>query len=221
MLRPKYGRLRCLAFSPPGCVFSAELAKECSAWVTSFVLDSDIMARLSIESMENLRDDILEVIPRIKVPKYQIFWNTTNSLEESISEVLYTNEEARSLNKRSEFAKQRKRFFAYQSQLKVDDKDTYIRLFPPGKMVQLFRERGKDSTTGLSLPGYIACFRENSDFNRIVLSSRMLVDHFPTRGEKALQQLASQFGMSTPYFDDIHKSHNTIIPDEKEEVASC
>lgn len=52
MLRNTFPTLRCICYSPPGGLLSWELAKECSEFVNSFVLDSDIVPRLSINNME-------------------------------------------------------------------------------------------------------------------------------------------------------------------------
>ena len=52
MLRNTFPNLRCLCYSPPGGLLSWDLAKECSEFVNSFVLDSDIVPRLSLNNME-------------------------------------------------------------------------------------------------------------------------------------------------------------------------
>ena len=52
MMRRRYPTLKCLCFSPPGGFLTWKLATECSEFVTSFVLDSDIIPRLSFENME-------------------------------------------------------------------------------------------------------------------------------------------------------------------------
>ena len=61
-LRSKFPSLKVFGFSPPGCTVSWELATDCNSWMTSFVLDNDIVPRLSVPALEDLRDDILESI---------------------------------------------------------------------------------------------------------------------------------------------------------------
>ncbi len=54
-----------------------ELATRCEAWATSFVLDSDIVPRLSVLTLERLRDEVLDLVGRLKVPKHEVlesFW---------------------------------------------------------------------------------------------------------------------------------------------------
>jgi Lipase (class 3) len=69
MLRPKFPNLRCINYSPPGCTFTWRMATQCKDWCTSCVLDTDLVPRLTVESIERLRDEILDLIGRIKVPK--------------------------------------------------------------------------------------------------------------------------------------------------------
>jgi hypothetical protein len=220
LLRPTYPNLRCLAFSPPGCVFSANLADECSRWLTTYVLDDDVVPRLSIESVEDLRNSVLEMICRIKIPKYQVqqHWrkDTDNreSLAEANAEILYEKE----MVKDSAFKQQLDKFLQFQIELKEKNKSTYIQLFPPGRIIQLFRtEDGKGSLHNL-LPTkvtkhspkgteqYTARWAERSDLQSVNLSSHLLSDHDPIKVKNKLEDLASRFGLSPPY--------SNVLPDE-------
>ena len=49
------------------------MAKQCSTFVNSFILDSDIVPRLSLNNMEYLRDEVLRsVARRVKLSTYEI-----------------------------------------------------------------------------------------------------------------------------------------------------
>jgi sn1-specific diacylglycerol lipase len=67
MLKKQYPGLRCLPYSPPGGLVSMKTARASADYTTSFILGSDIVPRLSIESMEHLRNETLEIISRLKV----------------------------------------------------------------------------------------------------------------------------------------------------------
>lgn len=88
MLRPKFPSLKCLCFEPPA-VMSARVAEQ--DFITSFVLDADIVPRLSYHSLEKLRSDMLDLIARIKVPKYQIMAGVSKAktFAESNAETLH------------------------------------------------------------------------------------------------------------------------------------
>ena len=72
-LRLRYPSLKVFAYSPPGGTMTWDIATGCKTFVTTFVLDSDIVPRLSLSNMEDLRDQVLELIGRIKVSKHQVF----------------------------------------------------------------------------------------------------------------------------------------------------
>jgi hypothetical protein len=149
-LRPKYPKVRCLAFSPPGCVFSANLAAECGEWTTSFILDADIVGRLSIQSFEALRHEVLEMICRIKIPKYQVLGyrkhkglKNREALADANSRTLYDKDSV----PETRFQQQVKEFFEYQGtvvQEKRSPNDLYVaELFCPGNIINLFRTEEK------------------------------------------------------------------------------
>jgi sn1-specific diacylglycerol lipase len=73
ILKSKFPTLKVYGFAPPGCTMTWKLASECTPWTTSFVLDNDIVPRLSVLALEDLRDEVLELIGRIRVPKYKVF----------------------------------------------------------------------------------------------------------------------------------------------------
>ena len=223
LLRPKYPTIRCLAFSPPGCVFSENLADECSTWVTSYVLDDDIVSRLSIESFEDLRNDVLEMICRIKVPKYKTLfsYNPKNSddlkaVSEANLSLLYNKDEI----KDSDFKRDLDSFFQFQTDLKSKEKERYVRLCVPGNTVQLFR-MGKNLSSGIDLSDerrrqrkgkeYAARFVKRDYFRKVVISSHLLFDHDPINVKNRLRELASKFGLEPPYANTLssHPSEST------------
>ena len=72
ILRQEFPNLYCLCFSPPGCVFSERTATESKDYACSYVLHNDIVPRLSYDSLDSLRNDLVEIIARIKVPKHKV-----------------------------------------------------------------------------------------------------------------------------------------------------
>lgn len=143
LLRPKYPLLRCLAFSPPGCVMSKELADECRKWTNSYIVGDDIVPRMSIEGFEELRDGILEMICRIKIPKYQVMLKkhkdgpdaSSQQVGKSLHNILNPVDEARD----SKFKQQVHDFWKWQADLKEKNTSHYIELCPPGAIIELFK----------------------------------------------------------------------------------
>jgi Lipase (class 3) len=229
-LRPKYPDLRCLAFSPPGCTMSEELAEASAEYTYSFTIDDDIIARMSIEGFEELRDSVLEMICRVKIPKYQVSqqlkrfdFSTIEGVTQSIEESLSDKEKTQ----QSKFKEQVEEFWKFQAELKA--KTDYVRLCPPGTIVHLFRTRSNrrsarnrdirvlaNSLTNLdasesdsdrqdnrSTRRYTARWAKRDDIEKIEISAHMLLDHDPIGVKLKIQSVArDQFGLKDPFLWD-------------------
>lgn len=73
-LKTQYPNVKCIAYSPPGGLISASLAEYTKSFVISVVLGDDIVPRLSLYSVHNLKADILKVLHMCELPKYKIAW---------------------------------------------------------------------------------------------------------------------------------------------------
>lgn len=69
MLKSSYPDLRCFAFSPPGCLVTAEAAVYCESFVTSVIIGDDIVPRLSVPSFERFKNNLIRAIKDCKTPK--------------------------------------------------------------------------------------------------------------------------------------------------------
>jgi sn1-specific diacylglycerol lipase len=152
--RQKYPSLRVIAISPPGSFLTWRLATQSNEFVTSFVLDSDLVPRLTVHSMEHLRNEVLNIFGRIKVPKSHVAKNfilnsiiraheddsiDSNDLAKINDEILYS-EDCPVLD--SDFHLQYKRFQDIQNARKESrGENREIKLYPPGKIVQLVKVR--------------------------------------------------------------------------------
>lgn len=208
LLRPKYPNLRCLAFSPPGCVMSENLADDISKYTTSYIVNDDIIARTSIEGFEELRDSILDMICRIKVPKHQVAkiakqgdLTTTDGLNDAIDRILYKKEEI----KESKFKHDIDQFLKFQKELKKKNRENYTKLCPPGKLVQLVLHTGSDSSnrslnTSACISNYIARYAERSVFEKVNISSNLVSDHSTLGVKLKLERIAEEeFGLNSPF----------------------
>ena len=209
LLRPKYPDLRCLAFSPPGCVMSENLADDISTFTTAFVVNDDIVARTSIEGFEELRNSILEMICRIKIPKHMVTKvsknyddTTVDGLSEAIDHILYDKDDIND----SKFKQEIDEFQKHQIELKEKNKESYIKLCPPGNIIQLFltADVGQSEciTThnGEEIGQYTARWANRSDFEKINISSHLISDHNTNGVKYKLHELAiGKFGLHPPF----------------------
>ena len=217
LLRPKFPGLRCLAFSPPGCVFSVNLAEECSEWLTSYIVDADLVPRLAVDSFEDLRNQVLEMICRIKIPKHQVLrfrrhpggFKDSETLSAFNSNALCQKDDM----KDSKFKQQLDQFYEFQASIRMARKAAYIDMCPPGEIIQLFRTEHKKlflhaRSNGMQEPNninnnillYTARWVTKEDLRNVIISSHMLADHDPINVKNRLQELAEhQFGLESPY----------------------
>jgi len=221
MLRSKFPTLRCLNYSPPGCTFTWEMATGCKEWCISCVIDSDLVPRLSVDAMERLRDEVLELIGRIKVPKIEVgrrfvhstLWgmhlSTENELEDkealmkSIEEILHEPDDVPD----SEYQQQLARFKAIQEERRRQrGSSRSIQLYPPGRIMHLAKTgEARSLVSGLAKcvtccttnmgSRYVPVWINNDDLNEIVVSPTLGTDHFPNRVRTILEETAENYGL--------------------------
>jgi len=220
MFRRSYPDLRVIAISPPGGFLSYRMAKECSSFVTAFVLDSDLVPRLSVASMEQMRNEVLDLIGRIKVPKMQVAKTViVQGVKKGIKDTDDVGEITRenssflfntgSVLTRTDFHVQLERFQEIQRRRKeARGVNRDIKLFPPGKIVHLVKT-GENSSCIHSMAKCLTCctsnvgseytpvWADNADFNEILVSPTMGFDHFPNRVCVELEKVANHFGIDT------------------------
>ncbi|KOB77938.1 putative neural stem cell-derived dendrite regulator [Operophtera brumata] len=74
-LRPRYPHLKVYAFSTPAGLISREAARFTESFVMTVGVGDDLVMRLSVHSIENLRTKIIQTIHATKLPKYRIMLN--------------------------------------------------------------------------------------------------------------------------------------------------
>jgi hypothetical protein len=208
---------------------SESLSDSISDCTYSFIVDGDIISRMSVEGFEELRDTVLEMIYRIKIAKYKVWkqskkydFSSPNSLAQSINDALYDENDTKDCR----FKEQVEEFWGFQAELKEANKDDYHKLCLPGTLIQLFRTRSNKrllrhgnnlvsascgssnmsinaeiTDTGDSLRAdttrdksyhYTARWADRTDFQKIVISTHMLLDHDPIGVKTKIQQAASE-----------------------------
>lgn len=170
MYRNKFPCLRGLCFAPPGCVVSLSTAQDNN--ITSYVLDSDIVPRLSVDSVVGLRNDVLDMIARINVPKHQVL-----TISSSMNATFAHRRESIPL---SPYYAQVLEFKEHQEKLKIERKIPDIKLYPPGRLVHLVESKAPVRSYRHSRATYIPVWAELDDFAEIQLTKSFLSDHDPS-----------------------------------------
>ncbi|GAA6226013.1 sn1-specific diacylglycerol lipase beta [Lates japonicus] len=218
MLRNSFPTLQCYAFSPPGGLLSKALADYSKDFVVSVVLGKDLVPRLSIPNMEDLKRRILKIVSNCNKPKYRILlqglWyelfggdpddcptEMDNRREEELSQPLLGEESLMIRNSSS-----------YQS-LGSDDspahKAAHLPLFLPGRVLHI-TEDGPSRRSCFSQVRYRAEWSTEMAFRSILISPRMLSDHMPDIVLRALNSLTSEKPYSLCPSSLNNSQHNTI-----------
>ncbi|KAG7393307.1 hypothetical protein PHYBOEH_006149 [Phytophthora boehmeriae] len=202
MLRPKYPQLRCFAFSPPGCTMSPGLASRCAAFTSSVVVGDDIIARSSIASAEELRDNVLDLIGRSKVNKAAIlrqviYWRTPD-------ELLHNSHDEHSAfdddGDTTYATRVHSPFIAHLSNYRtmlqrIQESEPIHELSIPGRVIHLkrvVRAKGAAGCWVCCRPGgggvcctartnYRFAWATEGQFSKIRIGRTMLDDHFPDK----------------------------------------
>lgn len=205
LLRSSFPNISCLAFSVPGSVFSENLAEECNSWLTSYIIDADIVPRLSVQSFEDLRDDVLRMICRIKVSKKEL-WKIVG--RKSKDRKVLMDEDEYILCQPDEiiespFKHQVDKFLEFQTLLKGrSEGNVNAALYPPGRIIQLVRTKTESERSGHNTKkDYVARWIQRSELQYILLSSHLFTDHEPSSVNAKIQHTAqTKYKLNAPLY---------------------
>jgi sn1-specific diacylglycerol lipase len=226
MLRSRYPNLRCLCYSPPGCMVTKKLALSCKDFLMTYILNYDLVPRLSLETMLRLRNEVLDLIVRIKVPKYRILIAfLRRHREDLINDTLGNYLCDRDNVPDSQFKQQLDEFHQAQEERRTErGARSKIKLYAPGRIIHLVRTSKDEATTspcchkcrasccccccGSPKPAYIPKYARCDDFKEIVVATSMGTDHFPNNLAQAIRELGETFGID----DSVCPSDESLIP---------
>ena len=167
----------------------------------------------------SLRDEVLHLIARVKLSKYEIaqriFKHGACGEVESLGDLDYLiqqNEDmlyAPDAVPDSEFLTQLLRFESMQQERRSNrGMIRSVNLYPPGNITHLVKT-GQSKQCLHGLVGCITCGasnagaiytpiqKENDDFNEIEISPTLWTDHFPNRVCAEIEKVAESFGIDT------------------------
>uniref|UniRef100_A0A8C6SJ96 Diacylglycerol lipase, beta n=1 Tax=Neogobius melanostomus TaxID=47308 RepID=A0A8C6SJ96_9GOBI len=194
------------------------LADYTKDFVISVVLGKDLVPRLSLPNMEDLKRRILKIVSNCNKPKYRILlqgcWyelfggepddfptEMDNRREEELSQPLL-GEESLIIRHSS----------SYQS-LASDDSPahtaTHLPLFLPGRVLHI-TEEGPSRRSCFSRVRYRADWSSEMSFRSVLISPRMLTDHMPDVVLRALLSLTTERPFSLCPSMAAHNQHNPI-----------
>ena len=196
LLRDRYPDIRvtCYAYSPPGGLLSLAAAKESEKFSVSVIVGDDVIPRLSLTSIGTLSRDIKQIITACSLPKYQVFGygcmaccckrhNTPLSTELARLFPPMTPE-TETLHAEISDSKEELLPCPPTVTATADPPSLSILLsmpamFLPGRVIHI--------TESPDTGEYSVTEQERAIFKKILVSPRMLTDHFPNNLHKVLE----------------------------------
>ncbi|XP_068613374.1 diacylglycerol lipase-beta-like [Brachionichthys hirsutus] len=199
LLRNSFPTLECYAFSPPGGLLSKALADYSKDFVISVVLGKDLVPRLSIPNIEDLKRRLLKVVSNCNKPKYcillrgcwyELFGGDPGDVPTEMDDRREVQLSRPLLGEATLIIQHSS---SYQS-LASDDSSVHtaahLPLFLPGRILHI-TEAGPSRRSCFSPVRYRAEWSNEMAFRSILISPRMLADHMPDILLQALDTLTS------------------------------
>ncbi|XP_051878477.1 diacylglycerol lipase-beta [Pristis pectinata] len=200
MLHTSYPELRCYAFSPPGGLLSKALSDYSKGFILSVVLGRDLIPRLSLPNVEDLKKRILRIVAHCNRPKYQILlrgcWYEVFGGDPNRFPIELTDEHQAQLTQPL-LAEQNLGCRQSGSSGSVSDTSPPCSpfqgppLFLPGRIIHIVEERSVGCLC-FSKVKYHAVWRDASSFDSILISPKMITDHMPDLLLNVLQDLTRE-----------------------------
>jgi hypothetical protein len=199
-------------------VFTTQV--ETKSFVTTFVMDNDIVPRMSLQSITALRDEILELLSRISTPKYQVLAGrgelSPNPLVGTrLANTLAAYKEAKlnavnegQLEKELDETDDVETDDVETDDVETDDVETGVRndvndgenaadtLEIPGRVIHLIRKDDNsnplDDDDHYAAKHFIPVWAKRDDFNAIPMTKSMVTDHGTIGYYQALENLAKE-----------------------------
>ncbi|KAM9583726.1 diacylglycerol lipase-beta isoform 1-T1 [Trichechus inunguis] len=198
MLKNTYPHIRCYAFSPPRGLLSKSLYEYSKSFIVSLVLGKDVIPRLSVTNLEDLKKRILRVIAHCNKPKYKIllhgcwyelFGGDPDNFPTELDGVNQENLTQPLLGEQSLLTHSSPAYNGSDDS-PLHSPSKYPALYPPGRIIHL-EEKGPSGRLCCSAAQYSARWSHESEFSRILIGPKMLTDHMPDILMRALDHLVS------------------------------
>ncbi|XP_062999198.1 diacylglycerol lipase-beta isoform X2 [Elgaria multicarinata webbii] len=198
MLKNAFPALKCYAFSPPGGLLSKSLAEYTKQFIVSVIVGKDVVPRLSMPNMEDLKRKIIRIVANCNRPKYQILlhgcWYAVFGGEPDNfpTELDGRNQDALTQPLLAEETLMVHRSLSYTT---LDDDSPlnsppqYPHLFLPGRIIHVVEENSTRRWCSSDVK-YTASWSKETAFGNILISPKMITDHMPEMVLKALNSLA-------------------------------
>ncbi|XP_057604532.1 diacylglycerol lipase-beta isoform X7 [Hippopotamus amphibius kiboko] len=196
MLRNPYPQVRCYAFSPPRGLLSKSLYEYSKTFIVSLVLGKDVIPRLSVTNLEDLKRRILRVIAHCNKPKYKIllhgcWYELFGGSPEDLPTELDGGDLTQPLLGEQSLLAHGSPAYSFSSDSPLESPTRYPPLYPPGRIIHLEEEGTSGRFSCYPAARYSVRWSHESEFSRILIGPKMLTDHMPDILMRALDRVVS------------------------------
>lgn len=189
---PQYGNLKCFAFSPPGGLLSLSAAEHAESFVCSVVLGDDIVGRLGLRSVFELKIKIFQILQTCDIGKHEVVGNwIINLMNRLLGRNLKNFQQKGNSWNNDPDAQCLVEKFQSEIQKAIDSSKESIlnqcEMFPPGCVLYIDEQKKKGWFSGR--PSYTAAFTtcDSGLFREVFLGGEMMRHHMPWIVLEALQ----------------------------------
>ncbi|XP_059976586.1 diacylglycerol lipase-beta isoform X1 [Mesoplodon densirostris] len=196
MLRNPYPRVRCYAFSPPRGLLSKSLYEYSKTFIVSLVLGKDVIPRLSVTNLEDLKRRILRVIAHCNKPKYKIllhgcWYELFGGHPEDLPTELDGGDLTQPLLGERSLLAHGSPDYSFSSDSPLESPTKYPPLYPPGRIIHLEEAGTSGRFSCCPAARYSVKWSHESEFSKILIGPKMLTDHMPDILMRALDSVVS------------------------------
>ncbi|XP_007448945.1 PREDICTED: sn1-specific diacylglycerol lipase beta isoform X2 [Lipotes vexillifer] len=196
MLRNPYPRVRCYAFSPPRGLLSKSLYEYSKTFIVSLVLGKDVIPRLSVTNLEDLKRRILRVIAHCNKPKYKIllhgcWYELFGGHPEDLPTELDGGDLTQPLLGERSLLVHGSPAYSFSSDSPFESPTKYPPLYPPGRIIHLEEAGTSGRFSCYPAARYSVKWSHESEFSKILIGPKMLTDHMPDILMRALDSVVS------------------------------
>jgi len=219
MLKQDHPSTRCFAFSPPGGLLSKAAVSYSRDFVTSVVLGKDVVPRIGLHQLESLRHDLVQAIQQSQEPKWRTLTSSMVCCSSTRRAVFHDEDveaavvgggggsasvmvkevcEDETLPRPPSGASQNNRIHIHPLDNTIN-LSVHQHLYPPGRMLHIVRQWTKATAKGHQQQAstsskerfceYKIIEADNSSFDEVLISKRMVQDHMPDTVLNTLEEL--------------------------------
>lgn len=176
--------------------FSKSLYEYSKSFIVSLVLGKDVIPRLSVTNLEDLKRRLLRVIAHCNKPKYKIllrgcWYELFGGSPDDLLTELEGGDLTQPLLGEQSLLAHGSPSYSFSGESPLESPTKYPPLYPPGRIIHLQEEGASGRCPCYVAAQYSVRWSHESEFSKILIGPKMLTDHMPDILMRALDRVVS------------------------------